>query len=44
LKADAAWIEEHHEDICGGNRAVANLLDNVTAIYLATVYKLENLK
>jgi hypothetical protein len=44
LKADAEWIETHHEDICGGNRALANLLDNVTAVYLQTIYKLENLK
>ena len=44
LKADAEWIEAHHEDICGGNRALANLLDNVTAVYLQTIYKLENLK
>ena len=44
LKADAAWIEANHEEICGGNRAVANLIDNVTGIYLTTIYKLENLK
>ena len=44
LKADAEWIEAHHEDICKGNRAVANLLDNVTTHYLSTIYKLENLK
>lgn len=44
LKADADWIEAHHEKICGGNRALANLLDNVTAVYLSAVYKLENLK
>ena len=44
LKADAEWIETNHEDICGGNRALANLLDNVTGTYLSTIYKLENLK
>lgn len=44
LKADAEWIEANHEEICGGNRAVANLIDNVTGIYLSTIYKLENLK
>lgn len=44
LKADAEWIEAHHEEICGGNRALANLIDNVTALYLSTIYKLENLK
>jgi len=44
LKADAEWIEENHEDICQGNRAVANLIDTVTSVYLTTIYKLENLK
>jgi hypothetical protein len=44
LEADAEWIEEHHEDICKGNRAVANLIDGVTEVYLTTVYKLRNLK
>lgn len=44
LEADAAWIEENHEDICGGNRALANLLDGVTEVYLSAIYKLRNLK
>jgi len=44
LEGDAAWIEEHHEDICKGNRAVANLVDTVTGVYLSTIYKLRNLK
>ena len=44
LEADAKWIEEHHEDICQGNRAVANLIDTLTGVYLSTIYKLKNLK
>lgn len=44
LEADAAWIEENHEGICQGNRAVANLIDTVTGVYLSTIYKLRNLK
>ena len=44
LEADADWIEEHHEDICKGNRAVGNLVDGVTDTYLTTIYKLRNLK
>jgi DNA-binding ferritin-like protein len=44
LEADADWIEAHHEDICKGNRAVANLIDSVTGQYLSTIYKLRNLK
>lgn len=44
LEADAKWIEEHHEEICQGNRAVANLIDSVTGVYLSAIYKLRNLK
>lgn len=44
LEADADWIEEHHEEICQGNRAVGNLVDSVTDTYLTTIYKLRNLK
>lgn len=44
LEEDAAWIEEHHEEVCQGNRAVANLIDGVTGVYLSTIYKLRNLK
>lgn len=44
LKEDAKWIEFNHEKICKGNRAVANLVDGVTEVYLKAIYKLENLK
>lgn len=44
MEADAGWIEEHHEEICRGNRAVANLIDTLTGVYLSTIYKLRNLK
>ena len=44
LEADAEWIEGHHEDICKGNRAVANLIDGLTGVYLSAIYKLRNLK
>ena len=44
LEDDAGWIEEHHEEICGGNRAVANLIDSLTDTYLSTIYKLRNLE
>jgi hypothetical protein len=43
LIEDAEWIEKHHESICKGNRAVANLVDGVTGVYLSTIYKLRNL-
>jgi hypothetical protein len=44
LETEAAWIEEHHEEICKGNRAVANLIDSLGDVYLSTIYKLRNLK
>lgn len=43
LVEDSGWIEKNHEAICKGNRAVANLLDGVTEVYLKAIYKLRNL-
>lgn len=44
LRSDAEWIEKNHEKICEGNHAIANLIDNVTGVYLRAIYKLENLE
>lgn len=44
LESDTAWIEENHEDICKGNRAVGNLIDELNGTYLSAIYKLRNLK
>ena len=43
LIEDSEWIEKNHEGVCKGNRAVANLLDSVTGVYLSAIYKLRNL-
>lgn len=43
LIEDSEWIEKNHEKVCKGNRAVANLLDGVTEVYLSAIYKLRNL-
>ncbi len=43
LIEDAEWIEKNHEAICKGNRAVANLVDGVTKVYLDAIYALRNL-
>jgi hypothetical protein len=43
LIEDSEWIEKNHEGVCKGNRAVANLLDGVTGVYLSAIYKLRNL-
>jgi hypothetical protein len=44
LEDEAKWIESNHEAICHGNRAIANLIDTLSAVYLSAVYKLKNLK
>ena len=44
LNVDSEWIEKNHEEISKGNRAVANKIDELTAVYLTTIYKLRNLK
>lgn len=44
LEDDSAWIEKNHEKICNGNRAVANLIDELNGTYLSAIYKLRNLK
>ena len=44
LREEADWIETERDILSGGSNAVANLIDGVTAIYLRTVYKLENLQ
>jgi DNA-binding ferritin-like protein len=44
LESDAEWIEKNHEEICKGNRAVGNLIDTVTGVYLSAIYKLRNLR
>ena len=33
-----------HMEICKDVAALGNLLDNITELYLRTIYKLENLK
>ena len=44
LRDDADWIEANRDLIAGGSDAVAHLVDGITALYLKTLYKLENLK
>tara|TARA_R110000868_G_scaffold230254_2_gene483394 strand:+ start:2972 stop:3334 length:363 start_codon:yes stop_codon:yes gene_type:complete len=43
LTEDAEWIEKNHEKVCKGSRAVGNLVDGVTEVYITTAYKLRNL-
>lgn len=44
LRDTADWIEINRKDISKDMDAVANLVDGVTAVYLAAIYKLERFK
>jgi hypothetical protein len=44
IAEEAQWIEDNREDIANGCKAVENLLDDLTATYLTTYYKLTNLR
>lgn len=43
VKAEAKWVEENRIFISRGDSSIENLIDNLTAAYAKTVYKLENL-
>lgn len=43
IKQEARWIEQNSDEITGGIKAIQNLLDSLTDIYLTTHYKLTNL-
>jgi DNA-binding ferritin-like protein len=44
LESDAEWIEANHDKISKGNRAVGNLIDTLTAVYLSAIYQLRYLR
>lgn len=43
LSADVRWIKANAEEITKGLSPLQNLLDNISAVYLTTLYKLKNL-
>lgn len=43
LEDDLAWINENCEEITKENDSLENLLQNITATYQSTLYKLKNL-
>jgi hypothetical protein len=43
LSDEAEWIDENREEIAGGISALENIVDNITSIYLTTIYKLKQL-
>jgi len=44
LREESDWIEANRDVLSGGSNAIGNLIDNVTAVYLSTIYKLSRLK
>jgi len=44
VKEEAEWIAQNREAIASGCDPIMNLLDELDAAYLKTIYKLENLK
>lgn len=43
LNEDVKWIQENCDEITGEVQALENILQEIEAIYLSTIYKLENL-
>ena len=43
LEEELAWINENCEEITQENDSLENLLQNITATYQSTLYKLKNL-
>lgn len=44
LREEADWMEVNREAISNESSSIANLVDGLVAIYLKTIYKLENLR
>lgn len=43
LSDEANWINEHREHIASEIPALENIVDEITAVYLKTIYKLKQL-
>jgi hypothetical protein len=44
LKDEVVWIEKNKTDCCKKISALENIVDEIVAMYLQTIYKLENLR
>lgn len=44
LEGDVVWINDHRTEIANGVAALENIVDELTGLYLSTIYKLRNLK
>ena len=44
LRKDLLWLNTHRKDIARGVPALENILDELTAVYMKTLFKIENLR
>lgn len=44
IKEELLWLNENREKICNNIPALENILDELTALHMQTLYKLERLK
>lgn len=44
INDELLWLNEHREHIAKGVPALENILDDLTALHMKTLYKLENLR
>lgn len=44
LDRDVVWISDNRTQIANGVPALENIVDELTGLYLSTIYKLRNLK
>ena len=43
LTDEVSWIDENRSDIANGVSALENIVDEITGLYLSTIYKLKQL-
>jgi hypothetical protein len=43
LSEEVEWIDENREEIASGISALENIVDEIAALYLSTIYKLKQL-
>jgi hypothetical protein len=43
LTEEVSWIDENRSEIANGITALENIVDEITGIYLSTIYKLKQL-
>lgn len=44
LKDEVVWIKKNKPECCKSIAALENIVDEIVALYLQTIYKLENLR